>query len=97
MDRLSSASVVAFELYYGHPVGPRRAELDELFVVRVVPLTRAAAEVAGIEAARLQAAGMKLPAPDLLIAGTAIEQGLPLITRNIRHFERIRNLIIRSP
>ncbi len=90
--------VVAFELYYGHPVGPRRTELDELFsVVRVVPLTRAAAEIAGIEGARLQAAGMKLPAPDLLIAGTAIEQGLPLITRNIRHFERIRNQIIRSP
>lgn len=95
---LAISPVVAFELYYGHPSGPRRADLDELLtVITILPLTRAAAEIAGLEGARLQAAGTKLPAPDLLIAGTALDRDLPLLTRNIRHFERIRGLRLEQP
>lgn len=38
----------------------------------------------------------KTKLPDLLIAATAIEHGLTLITRNTKDFQRIHGLIIRT-
>lgn len=38
-----------------------------------------------------------LALPDALIAATALEHDLPLLTRNRRHFERIDGLRVRSP
>ncbi len=35
--------------------------------------------------------------PDALIAATALEHGMPVMTRNRRHFERVADLIVRSP
>ena len=35
--------------------------------------------------------------PDALIAATAIENGLTLVTRNRRHFQLVRQLRIREP
>jgi predicted nucleic acid-binding protein len=34
---------------------------------------------------------------DALIAATALEHGLPVMTRNLRHFERVAGLVVRSP
>jgi len=39
--------------------------------------------------------GLKIA--DALIAATALEHNLPLLTRNLRHFERVANLDLRSP
>lgn len=38
-----------------------------------------------------------LALPDALIAATALERGLTLVTRNIGHFERVEGLVLRSP
>jgi toxin FitB len=38
-----------------------------------------------------------VPTPDALIAATALEHGLPLMTRNTRHFGRVPGLELRSP
>jgi predicted nucleic acid-binding protein len=38
----------------------------------------------------------QVPTPDALIAATALEHGLPLMTRNERHFGRVPNLEIRT-
>jgi predicted nucleic acid-binding protein len=35
--------------------------------------------------------------PDALIAGTALNKGLRLATRNLRHFQGIPNLTVQSP
>ncbi len=35
--------------------------------------------------------------PDALVAATALERGLELVTRNRRDFDRIRGLRVRSP
>jgi toxin FitB len=35
-----------------------------------------------------------VPTPDALIAATALAHGLPLITRNVRHFERVPELTL---
>jgi predicted nucleic acid-binding protein len=39
----------------------------------------------------------QLPTPDALIAATALEHELPLMTRNRRHFERVAGLQLRAP
>jgi predicted nucleic acid-binding protein len=38
-----------------------------------------------------------LPTPDALIAATALEHNLPLMTRNERHFGRVPGLDLRVP
>jgi len=38
----------------------------------------------------------KTDLPDLLIAATALEYGIPLITRNLRDFKNISDLVVRS-
>jgi predicted nucleic acid-binding protein len=35
--------------------------------------------------------------PDALIAATALERSLPLLTRNRRHFERVDDLVVVNP
>jgi toxin FitB len=39
----------------------------------------------------------RLPTPDALIAATALEHELALMTRNRRHFERVPGLALRNP
>jgi toxin FitB len=39
----------------------------------------------------------QVPTPDALIAATALEHGLPLMTRNERHFCRVAGLELRTP
>jgi len=59
---------------------------------REIPVDRTIAERAG----RIRReTGIRLP--DALIAATAIEGGLGLVTRNQRDFKRIRGLRLRNP
>jgi toxin FitB len=37
-----------------------------------------------------------VPTPDALIAATALAHDLPLMTRNVRHFERVPGLTLRA-
>lgn len=39
----------------------------------------------------------KVPTPDALIAATALEHALPLMTRNTRHFGGVPDLDLRTP
>ena len=48
----------------------------------------------GEAAAALLSAGTPIPVMDLLIGVTAKMWGLPVLTRDIRHFERIPGLIV---
>lgn len=43
----------------------------------------------GALVARLEALGKPIPAIDSLLAATAVEAGLTLVTRNVHHFEAI--------
>jgi tRNA(fMet)-specific endonuclease VapC len=47
--------------------------------------------------AALRRQGQLIPDMDLLIAATALEENLTLVTRNIRHFERIPELRLYQP
>jgi predicted nucleic acid-binding protein len=66
----------------------RRAFIDELKKhVPVHPITDATAEIAGRLSGEQAAKGITLPADDLLIGASAIEQGYAIATLNTRHFE----------
>jgi predicted nucleic acid-binding protein len=40
----------------------------------------------------LRRQGQLIPDPDLLIAATALQHDLTIVTRNVRHFQRIPGL-----
>ncbi|MFN8557176.1 MAG: type II toxin-antitoxin system VapC family toxin [Dehalococcoidia bacterium] len=58
----------------------------------VVPISRRVARRFALLRGALRSAGNLLPAPDLLIAATALTHDLILVTRNRRHFERVPGL-----
>jgi predicted nucleic acid-binding protein len=35
--------------------------------------------------------------PDTLVAGTCLERGCPILTRNVRHFARVPGLAVLEP
>ena len=78
------------ELFAGRddPQGLRRF-LSPLIEIGV---DEAIAELAGT--IRLQTA---VAVPDALIAATALVQGIPLMTRNRRHFDRVAELRVVAP
>jgi tRNA(fMet)-specific endonuclease VapC len=58
----------------------------------LLPIDDACATRAASIYATLRAKGQIIPDADILIASTALEQGLSLATGNRRHFERIDGL-----
>jgi predicted nucleic acid-binding protein len=75
----------------------RRAFIDELKRhVPVHPVTDATAEIAGRISGEQATKGITVPADDLLIGASAIEQGYAVATLNIRHFKMIPGLQVIS-
>jgi tRNA(fMet)-specific endonuclease VapC len=89
---LRFAAVTAFELRFGMDFDARQAQIHALLAGRTLALDAEAAVVAGGIAVRLRRAGQDIGVRDVLIAGTCVALGLPLATRNRRHFERIPGL-----
>ena len=87
--RLHYSVVTRAELFAGNTATNLASQLLAPF--RELPVDRAVAERAGRVAREF---GTRLP--DALIAATALEHGLGLVTRNVRHFELIRGLRLRS-
>ena len=76
----------------------RRAFIDELKKhVPVHPVTDSTAEIAGQISGEQATKGVTLPADDLLIGASALEQGYAVATLNVRHFEKIPGLRVLSP
>src|ERR1017187_10494667 len=75
----------------------RRAFVDELKKhVPVHPITDNTAEIAGQLSGEQAAKGVTLPADDLLIGPSAMEQGSAVATLNTRHFQKIPGLQVLS-
>ena len=77
------------------PPGAKRTQIEQAievlipswFVSRILPVTQAIAERWGILEAERQLAGRPLSVPDGMIAATASEHGLTVVTRNVKDFE----------
>jgi toxin FitB len=90
-DELHVSSITRAELFAAQRGDERR--VGRLLGALVeLPVDRAVAERGG----RIQRAfGARLP--NALVAATAIEHGLALLTRNTRDFEMIKGLRLRQP
>jgi len=61
----------------------------------VIPISGAVEQYAKLRA-QLEADGIRLDNFDLLIAASAITEGLTLVTHNTKHFERVPRLQVRD-
>lgn len=62
-------------------------QTNTLFQGRILPVTHAIAKRWGVFDGLRQLAGRPLNVPDGLIAATALEHGLVLVTRNVKDFD----------
>jgi len=63
------------------------ADMSSLFSERILTVTRSIAERWGDLKGQRQRTGRPLHVPDGLIAATALEHGLTLVTRNVKDFD----------
>lgn len=77
------------------PEGKRRSRLQDwlegeiipLFTGRILPVTQAIADRWGVLSGQRQTAGRLLSMADGILAATALEHDLTMVTRNVRDFE----------
>ncbi len=95
------ASVITFaEIRRGIellPTSRRRTQLEQwldgkllaFFDARLFPVTKRIADSWAILAARVQRRGKSLAIPDGLLAATALEHDLKIVTRNVKDFDAL--------
>lgn len=89
-DRLQTTSINCLELLSGAAAGRRGDNIRRLLAaIPVIPLDRDAAERAADVRRELERTGVSIGMGDSLIAGIALAHGLPLFTRNRKHFARV--------
>jgi hypothetical protein len=83
------------------PIGKRRTNLqgwlDKLeleFAERILAIDLETSHIWGELVARTKAEGFEIGVPDLLIAATAIQHGMHVVTRNVKDFEPTGVLLI---
>jgi tRNA(fMet)-specific endonuclease VapC len=85
-------------IYYGRdPLAAERAFRQLLRTVSVVPLTRSVLRRFARLRGELRHQGQLIGDPDILIAATALQQGLTLVTRNRKDFDRFPGLALQVP
>ena len=95
--RLRMPAIALAELRYGVeelPPSPQRTALElwltrltAMFEGQILPFDARAAEAHGRLRARLKRLGRPMDATDSYVAAIARSQGIPLATRNLKHFE----------
>jgi tRNA(fMet)-specific endonuclease VapC len=98
-EALSISSITLAELHYGadcsaHPDANHQTIDDFASSVTVLPIDALIARRFGAIKAVLRRQGNLIEDFDLLLAATALVNGLTLITNNTAHFERIAGLTI---
>jgi tRNA(fMet)-specific endonuclease VapC len=99
------ASITASELLIGDhrastPERRRRRETFFATVLEYFPVVPFDLQVARTHAriwAELASDGQMIGPNDLLIAATALTYGYSVLTENLRHFERVPDLIVQEP
>jgi len=90
-------AVSAFELALGaaHRLDPR--PVQALLDAPTLALTPRGGLLGGEALARLRSEGRGIDVRDALQAGVCLDAGLPLVTRNMRHFDRVPGLHVVQP
>jgi tRNA(fMet)-specific endonuclease VapC len=94
-ESLQTSSVNCFELLSGARPGKRGDQVRHFVEnIPVLPLDLAAAKKAAAIRQSLEGSGNTIAMADSLVAGIALANNLPLLTRNRRHFEAVEGLRI---
>ncbi len=98
-ERRAALSVISvFELACG---AQRREQIEQIetlvSAIEPIVLTRDAARRAGDYYLQLRRQGLLIGNQDLMLAATASELDIAILTRNHRHFSRIPDLEVLSP
>lgn len=98
-DRIAISLVTYGEIYEGIYYGPDQTRYERVFSaflrdVDILFLDRDIMDRFAHIRGHLRAMGNLIPDFDLLIAATAIHHQLTLVTRNVRHFQRVPSLVI---
>jgi tRNA(fMet)-specific endonuclease VapC len=99
---LSISSITAFEIEYGLLINAAAAKKlkkpihDFLSVISIIPYTEKDALISAKIRAKLKKQGNPIGSYDVLIASTALQNKLILITSNVNEFSRIDNLKIQN-
>ena len=92
---LFSSAVTLFELFAGAKDEQKLNDIDYVLeYIEIIPFTRETAKLAGEIYLNLRNHNKIIETKDLFIAATALSQDFPLMTLNIKHFERIEGLEI---
>jgi tRNA(fMet)-specific endonuclease VapC len=96
-----TTSITVGELIYGaRRVGredlSRRVEQVIRRAQTVLAFDTTAARTFGFLKATLEQRGTPLAEPDLRVASIALSRGLILVTRNVRHFQRVAELTVEN-
>lgn len=92
-----TTAVSAFELALGRSFAVDREPVLALLAAPALALSHSAALRAGELDRGLRQAGRMLEVRDAMQAGICLDADVPLVTRNLRHFERVPELEVISP
>lgn len=101
-EELLTSVICLTELRFGAARVPSGEKLWERIASEVLPRVRALpfgereGILAGDVLADLESQGEPIGVEDVLIGATALANGLTVVTRNLRHFQRIRGLMAES-
>jgi tRNA(fMet)-specific endonuclease VapC len=97
-EQVAISSITVMEIDYGLALAPARARrlrpmLDALLgAVHLLPFTVEDARAAATVRSNLRRSGRPIGPFDILLAGTALAQGLSFVTANTKEFARIDGL-----
>jgi predicted nucleic acid-binding protein len=94
-EEAALTSISVFELYAGIE-GKRRLGQIEKFIrdLTIIPLDVIEAALAGKIYTQLKSKGQLIGTHDILIAAVCMANGLPLYTKNVIHFSKIKDIQI---
>jgi tRNA(fMet)-specific endonuclease VapC len=100
-DEVVTTWITAAELFYGAakssaPVQNHTMVVGFLATLPVLGLEGAAVQVFGTTKAFLERKGQRLDDADLFIGAIAVTQNATVVTRNLRHYERIPGLTVEN-
>ena len=94
---LATTSVSAFELLSGAKRDAERERVEALLgALPILGLDEQSAARAAVVRRALEAGGVKIGMADYLIAGICLVRSATLLTRNLKHFQRVEGLILES-
>jgi len=89
------STITLFELFAGAKDEQKMQDIDNIIeYLKILPFTRETAKKAGDIYLSLRDENKLIEAKDLFIAATALSHNLPLMTLNVKHFDRIAELKI---